>query len=248
MATADNLPGVLGRRQLLDDIADGIIEFIRAENLPSGGRLPSASVLAVRFGVAVSTLREALRRLEATGAVRIKHGSGVYVQDVSRLILASPHRQPLDREALLELLAARELIEPALAEATARSCTPEQITRLEGLLEKAGAAIEDDDTTLREFNLDFHREIAKYGGNRVLAQMVDSIGDIYAPHQLEILRLYGDRVADHEQHLEILATLRDHDPERAAQLMREHLAGVRKVVTQALSTETRPTDEGGSTS
>ena len=57
-----------------------------------GNRLPSTRALAERFAVAMPTVRESLRRLQTTGAIEIRHGSGVYVSEaVDRLVLPNPN-------------------------------------------------------------------------------------------------------------------------------------------------------------
>lgn len=226
-------PVGLVRRQLLDDVAEGILELIRTQGLAAGDRLPSARDLAARFAVATPTLREALRRLEATGTLDIRHGSGVYVRDPSRLILANPNHRGLENDTILHLLEARELIEPHLAAKAAVECTDVQIAELRTILDGAGAALRDD-ATLSASNMAFHRAIAHDAGNPVLAEMIDTIVEIYGPEQQQILRLYGDRRADHAEHQEILAAVADRDPERAGSRMRSHLAGVRRVVGAAL--------------
>ncbi|MEQ7129435.1 FadR/GntR family transcriptional regulator [Actinopolymorpha sp. B11F2] len=221
------------RRTLLDDVSEAILDLIRSQGLAAGDRLPSARDLAARFSVATPTLREALRRLEATGVLDIRHGSGVYVRDLSRLILANPHRHGLEHDTILDLLEARELIEPPLAEMAADRCTPSQLADLGEILTRAGAALTDD-AELAASNMAFHRAIGQYAGNPILAQMLDSIVDIYAPEQQQILRLHGDRRSDHAEHLEILGAISAGEPARAGALMRTHLACVRQVVGVAL--------------
>jgi GntR family transcriptional regulator, transcriptional repressor for pyruvate dehydrogenase complex len=221
------------RRTLLDDVSEAILELIRSQGLTAGDRLPSARDLAAQFAVATPTLREALRRLEATGVLDIRHGSGVYVRDLSRLILANPHHQGLAHDTILDLLEARELIEPPLAEMAASRRTPPQLADLEHILTRAGEALTDD-AELSASNMAFHRAIGQYAGNPILAQMLDTIVDIYAPEQQQILRLHGDRRSDHAEHLDILGAIRAGEPARAGAFMRTHLAGVRQVVGVAL--------------
>ncbi|MFC7650005.1 winged helix-turn-helix domain-containing protein [Streptosporangium lutulentum] len=60
-------------------LADDIVEIIRSERLGPGDVLASSRELARRFDVTTPTVREALRRLEATGVVEFRHGSGTYV-------------------------------------------------------------------------------------------------------------------------------------------------------------------------
>ncbi|GIH14204.1 FadR/GntR family transcriptional regulator [Rugosimonospora africana] len=134
------------RRRLADELTVRILEHIRNEDLRPGDRLPATRVLAQRFAVATPTLREALRRLEATGALELRHGSGVYVRgEHGRLIVANPNRLRLDRSAILDLIAARELIEPHLAEGAARRAVQDsaRLTRLSTSLDRAARALSD---------------------------------------------------------------------------------------------------------
>ena len=55
-----------------------------------GEALASSRDLAKRFDLTTPTVREALRRLEATGIVEFRHGSGTYVGvGIDRRVLES---------------------------------------------------------------------------------------------------------------------------------------------------------------
>lgn len=232
MSTSESAPVV--RRPLLDELTGRILAHIRDAGLGPGDRLPSNRELAERFLVATPTLREALRRLEATGAVELRHGSGVYVRAaLDQLIMVNPNRLDLDRHMILDLLEARELIEPHLAEAAARNATAAQRDELAASLDRAGQAL-GEDAALHTANMLFHRTIARVAGNRALAQVLDSLIELHDREQRRILTLYGDRDHDHEVHQEILAAVVGRQPARARQLMSRHLADVRAVVVTAL--------------
>ncbi|GAA4696701.1 FadR/GntR family transcriptional regulator [Phytohabitans rumicis] len=227
-------PQPVVRRGLLDEVTDRILAHIRDQGLRPGDRLPSNRALSERFLVATPTLREALRRLEATGAVEMRHGSGVYVRaDLSRLIMINPNRLRLDGAALLDLLEARELIEPHLAEAAARNASDAQLDELAANLDRAGRAL-DEDAALHTANMNFHRTLGRLAGNRALAQVLDSLIDLHDQEQRHILTLYADRDHDHHVHLAILAAVRGRMPVKARRLMTEHLRDVRDVVIRAL--------------
>jgi GntR family transcriptional regulator, transcriptional repressor for pyruvate dehydrogenase complex len=82
-----------GEPSLSERLADDIIGIIRSEQLEPGDVLASSRELARRFSVTTPTVREALRRLDATGAVEFRHGSGTYVgRGIDRRLLANPHR------------------------------------------------------------------------------------------------------------------------------------------------------------
>lgn len=234
MSVSRGADAPVARRKLLDEVTDRILAHIRDQGLRPGDRLPSNRALSERFLVATPTLREALRRLEATGAVELRHGSGVYVRaDLSRLIMANPNRLRLDATAILDLLEARELIEPHLADSAARHATDAQLDELAVGLDRAGQAI-GEDGALHAANMAFHRALGRLAGNRALAQVLDSLIDLHDEEQRHIQALYGDRDHDHQAHLAILAAVRGRTPVKARRLMRQHLRDVRQVVTRAL--------------
>ena len=99
-----------------DRLTEAILGIIRDRNLAPGDAIPSARELAKRFEITTPTIREALRKLEATGAVEFRHGSGTYVgPTINNVVLANPHRPPITKESVLQLIGARLLIEPAVA-------------------------------------------------------------------------------------------------------------------------------------
>lgn len=69
----------LRRQRLSDELVEAILALIASGEMRSGDRLPPIAQMAKTFGVAGTTMREALIRLEARRAVSIRHGSGVFV-------------------------------------------------------------------------------------------------------------------------------------------------------------------------
>jgi len=61
-------------------IADDLRAEIEAGRIPSGGRLPSTSELAARYGVTRETIRQAIARLKSAGIVSSRQGSGVFAR------------------------------------------------------------------------------------------------------------------------------------------------------------------------
>jgi len=68
-----------------EEIANQLTRKLLEKEFPPGSKLPPERELAVQFGVARNVVREAIKRLEAMGAVRSWQGSGVYAQDIDFL-------------------------------------------------------------------------------------------------------------------------------------------------------------------
>jgi len=237
-------PPPLPRRDLPVYLADQIRELIESQGLQAGDRLPSAKALAAHFTVAVPTLREAIRRLQVSGVLDIRHGSGTYVRSRhERLVLANSHSGTLEDRVLLHLAEARLLIEPHLAELAAPRIDDAELDELERLLHEAEPYLLSDTRQERrsgnlaffhKVNLAFHSTIARASGNTVLAEIVESLTEV---HSFERLGLSppGNRAKGREGHLRILRALRERDAQRAREEMRVHIQEVISILEAKLA-------------
>lgn len=210
-------------------LAQGILEMINDGGLVQGDVLPNARLLAERFDVTTPTIREALRTLEATGAVELRHGSGTYVgANIGRLVLPNPNGLDLTGDIRLQMINARYAIEPQIAELAAEaSHSDTDLTALEDSLESSDWA----QPSAAAPQLNFHRELARVAGNVVLYEVVDSLLSLRSREHREIRQMY-DRRLDHAQHRTIFEAVLDGDAERARTLMQEHLNDIRAVVAE----------------
>ncbi|MGW6054690.1 FadR/GntR family transcriptional regulator [Streptomyces sp. NPDC055189] len=215
---------------LSERLADDIVEIIRTERLTPGDALASSRELARRFEVTTPTVREALRRLEATGVVEFRHGSGTYVgPGVDRRLLANPHQPRSDRASVLELVGARLVLEPAIAAAAARSRSADGIRQLSLA---TGNALLPPEESLRQ-SVHFHVALAEASGNALLREAVEALLYVRAREQVEIRHRYNDRERDHAEHVEIYAAVQAGDAAAAERLTREHLTAIRDAVLAA---------------
>lgn len=187
--------------------------LVEQEELAVGGRLPSIRKLAERFQVAIPTLREVLRRLQATGIIDIRHGSGIYVRKGHlRMMLVNPTLRALDPHMTVALLDARLLVEPQLAELAARIVNEDEGVTLQKILAEAEQYLVGSDRMLHRVNMSFHLAIARCTGNAVLAQIMESLIELYSFRQFAVISLFNARFQDHEEHKAIFDAVRDRDP------------------------------------
>lgn len=227
------------RQSLADDLAQRIRKLIQSRQYKTGDRLPAISAMARDFGVGAPTLREALKKLETVGVVDIRHGSGVYVgRDPDSIVITNPvFDGAVSKKLLLDLIEARIPIETTTARLAALHGTEEHFAEMGRLLAQAEANI-DDDATLNQVNLAFHRQIAVASGNVVLRQLLDVLTNVFRAEQRLILGIYQAREADHREHVAICEVLRARDARRAVELMHAHLEGVQRRIEQWESAET----------
>ena len=225
------------RPDLSQQLTQRSLSLITSNNLQPGDRLPTMKELATRYSVATPTLREAVRRLQATGVVDIRHGSGIYVRKITQgVVITNPHVGEIDATTVFDLLDARLAIEPFLAGRAALNASPHDLDVLQAMLDEAERSLNGHDSQLHRANMRFHAEVGRVSGNTILADFMESLVELYAREQLGILEVFNARVEDHHDHVAIFAAIRDHNAAEAESRMATHLKGVRTVVQQRLTT------------
>lgn len=213
---------IIEPRRLYRQVASQLRDLIDAGEFPVGARLPTERELAEQLRVSRPTVREALIALEVEGRVRIRVGSGIYVQARAEPKAAAP---PPALDGPFDILSAREVVEGAVAEAVAPRVGAEQLETLETILARMEAAPDRK----RQIGLDraFHVTLAASLDNAVLARVVGELFDLRITPYFDRLARYFETddtwrsaVAEHRA---ILAALATRDAAGAKRAMQDHL-------------------------
>lgn len=210
-----------------------IHEHLRAEIL-NGDLRPGVRIdeeeTAARLGISRTPVREALRRLDHDGLVRIKPWRGAFVVD-------------LDKQEILELLELREPLEGAAARLAAARASADDIAKLHALAspqpqERKGAS---GARALIQRDRAFHQAVYEATGNRTLMDAVRGIDD-----RIHLVRLTTTFLSDRKDRSpwEIAAlvdAIAGRDGARAEELARQH-------VRAALSAAAKHIPEGATLS
>ncbi|MFT3860218.1 FadR/GntR family transcriptional regulator [Micropruina sp.] len=220
--------GHRGGPTVADDIVRHIEQRIATGIFAPGERLPAERALAAELAVSRAALREALSRLETSGLVVRRHGSGTRVaREVPRGASLAARLEHAG-EDFTHSAEFRELVEPQLARLAAQRITAGELAELRDLL-AASARDVDADESLR-LDVAFHTLIAHASRNPLLA----SLGELTANWTVEarvFSHLAGDgRRISHAGHLRILAGLESSDPDEAMRAMATHLYEIHSVI------------------
>lgn len=191
--------------------------------LSPGTKLPSERELAANFGVARSSLRQALKVLEIMGVITQKVGDGSYLNKDASSVLAVPMEFLflLDDTSLQELTEMRLMVEPALAAKAAERANSDDIA----LLRQSIADLEQskhDHVKLVASDLLFHRAIFQASGNRLTGRLFHII------HRAMLnMIMVTSQLVDLEHtlhfHQPILTAIEKRNAELAFRLMTDHL-------------------------
>lgn len=189
------MPGVVNGKKRTEMLsvktARNIKEMIIQQKMRSGDRLPSETELIKKFGVSRTTLREALKFLKAENIIEIKQGSGTYISDTTGVV-----EDPLglsfvnQRHVIKNLLEARLLIEPQIAELAVQRATSKNIKRLTEIIEKM-KSIEVNNELAMELDVQFHTAIAECTQNDVLSRIVPIINESIREGRSETVSVKG---------------------------------------------------------
>ena len=192
--------------------------------LVPGTKLPSERELAVHFGVARSSLRQALKVLEMMGVLTQKVGDGSYLNPDASSVLSIPMEFLflLDETSVHELTEMRLMVEPALAAKAAERASSDDIALLrKSIIDLEGS--KNDRVQLVASDLLFHRGIFQASGNRLTERLFHVI------HRAMLdMMMVTSQLVDLEHtlhfHKPILRAIEQRDPAMAQKLMTDHLS------------------------
>ncbi len=207
MDSKDRSTGVKGIQQ----IAEAIRTAIASGEQKPGQRLVECQLSAL-YGVKRNRIREALHKLEHEGFVTITPNVGAVVADFSRVDI----EQMYDLQAVLEGLAVR-LATPFI--------TGEQILKLEKIAEKMEST--DNISIILQCNSEFHIMLDELSENRRLIEMVGNLRSRIHLFGYSSFHVPGQTAISNDEHRKIIQAMKENDPIRAEQLMRDHLIGAK---------------------
>ncbi|MGV9870273.1 GntR family transcriptional regulator [Rhodococcus koreensis] len=201
-----------------DLVVGAVRQAISMGELAPGQRLTEREMIE-RTGVSRTSVREALRHLQAQGLVEPAPGGGLAVA-------------VLDRTAIEHLYEVRGAIEPTAIRLFTLRATDEDIAELARLLLEEPRELPGDEPMLKALEAD--RMILRIVGNPVFTGVMEPL---YARIQrLRVLSvsLPGRAEASRSEMEDIVAAVRDRDASRAEHASRRHVEAARESAVKAL--------------
>ena len=225
-----------------DEIVRQFRQALFEGRLQAGDAVGSEQQLALQFGVSRTTVRDALRSLEAAGIVEIRTGvkGGVRIGqgDPSRFADGLAVQLKLVGVSSRDALAAQMGLEWVAADLAATNATPADVAELVRLLEES-AQLVDAGTAFTNSAAEFHEAVARASHNWAIEMSLRAIREVL--HELHVQNTTPARarrvVATHRA---IYEAILERDASRAGQLMRAHIGATRE---SAVRLATQPTAE-----
>ncbi len=223
--TEDSLPAPVtaGSAAIAARLRQAILDGKYAD----GERLPAERDLALHFEASRSTVREALRRLEASHLVTRRIGSGTFVN----------YRPVLDRSDIaqmtspIELIEVRLAVEPQMVRLAVVNATQRDLERLGealGRVESCG----DDRERFSRADEQFHLMLAECTRNPLMVWLYRQINDVRSHALWDGMKdkiLTATRIAEYNrQHRELYEALCNREVDATARMIAAHLDKARR--------------------
>ncbi len=214
----------LPRERLIDRATVAIKDFILANGLSGGDRLPSESELARSLGVSRNVVRQAVSSLETLGIVRVAHGRGIYVGDVADTDVFRQLANWIDTSELnnQEFIRVRAIFERGIFEMVIERASDDDFDHLESL----AVALRDASTPedVNRLHDEFHQALLATTGNRFLMTLGTILNRFFwsvaysGPHVHRV-----QPPALQQSHIHLVELLRQRDPAKIPKMVAIHL-------------------------
>ncbi|WP_329213798.1 FadR family transcriptional regulator [Streptomyces sp. NBC_01485] len=210
-------------------VVEALADRIVAGHIPPGSALPIEPELCETFAVSRTTVREAVKALEAKGLVRARQGSGTTVTPpedwnlLDPVVLAATFRHDDQLVVLDQLVGVRSALESQMAAQAAVLATEDDLRGMEELLVRLDAETTAPHRFI-ETDLVFHSRIMEASRNRLASSIVRSVHT-----QARTTALYSGapdtRACElaNVEHRELMDRLLARDSKGAAQAMTSHI-------------------------
>ncbi|MEB6061956.1 FadR/GntR family transcriptional regulator [Staphylococcus pseudoxylosus] len=223
----------ISNTKIYEQVADIILEQIKAGDYQVGDKLPSIQKLGKQYGVSVASVREALNALRTIGIIEMKQGYGTFIKQTEPIFFELGDKFT-SLSQIKELLELREIVESATVEKAALYRTEENLVELKQALVEMGRAVTDG-TSGEEADLEFHLSIAKAAQNTLLVELLNNISELMRNSMEETRKIfiYSKQKTMNkllEEHEVIYQAILQQNDVKAVDAMRAHLLEVKETI------------------
>ncbi len=219
--------------RIYEKVVEKLKESISKGEILPGDPLPSERQLMDDFGVSRSSLREAFRVMELLGLIESVPGKGRFVRHPkSQADYEKSIR--LEDSAVLELMEARRILDPAIAAESAMRATPSDLTRLLRVLTATEKRLGDPNLRAQS-DFDFHLALAEATHNFVFVNITRMNFDLIMATHDKIYNLLDDKEAFLAEHREMYEAILDHNIELAGEMASNHIDRIYKTLHKGIA-------------
>ncbi len=197
------------------DIIELFKEKIVNGDLVPGDKLPSEQEMVDQLGVSRTSIREAMKILEAIGVIKIRRGSGMFLASST----SSANLDPLIFNLILhsnevdKLIEFRQYFEHMVVDLASNNCTQDDLHRIDSILREERKSQDIDPAKWTDLDISFHRAILDCTRNPFAIELGRAVYELYR-HNMNLLTSDDERkrtIVTHSKYIKALKSKTDED-------------------------------------
>lgn len=221
--------------RIYEKVVEKLKESISRGDILPGDPLPSERQLMDDFGVSRSSLREAFRVMELLGLIESVPGKGRFVR-YPKSSAEDAKNIRLEDSAVLELMEARRILDPAIAAESAMRATSSDLTKLLRVLTSTEKKLGQPNMRAQA-DFDFHIALAEATHNFVFVNITRMNFDLIMATHDKIYNLLEDKDAFLREHRSMYEAILDHDVELARDMASKHIDRIYKTLHRGIAAQ-----------
>jgi DNA-binding FadR family transcriptional regulator len=209
---------------LVDKVERKLLSIFLRKELKPGDPIPKEVELAEAMGVSRTVIRESLNRLKTIDIIESRKHRGTVIKSPDLFAILNKSMIPniLDSNTLRDLFELRLIIDVGLADFVVRKATPEDIRKLEKLIEKEP---EKSDNVLFDIDheIKFHGKLYEITGNSSLIRFQELLFPLFNYAYESGLINRPVKRKKYVSHKGLIEALKRGDAENFREAMRAHL-------------------------
>jgi DNA-binding FadR family transcriptional regulator len=228
----------VNRRSVPEDVFEQIVSEVLSGDMQPGEALPSERRLAEVLGVSRPAVREALKRLIASGLVEVRQGDATTVRDFRRHAGLDLLPRLLLRDGQVDVAVVRSILEtrlhngPKVAELAARRAGSGAADALDATVEELARA--DDAVERQRHALTFWDLVVDGADSIAFRLMYNTLRATYEPALDALAVMMADEVGRPDAYRRVAEAIRSGDPELAERAARDLLEPATTALLTAL--------------
>ena len=219
------------KRSVVDKVTDGIVSGIISGRFQPGSNLPTEVELCREYEAGRTSVREAVKKLEANGVVYIKRADGTFVSESYNQKLLDPmlYQIILRKNSWKDFVQLRAVIEiGTLNVILEKELEQKKIQKLYEIQEKMQIVLNEpkpDPDKIMEADTEFHTGIAELSENPQIVTITEYITRLTVPSRLEAIRKVIEKgEVEHfaELHRQILEVISKREKDKIVRTVTDH--------------------------
>lgn len=215
---------------MTDQVVNVLLQHIKENDYQIGDKLPSENELCKQLQVGRSTIREALRIIQARGYIQIIHGRGAYISSIASDNLSPVNWIANNTYKLKDIYSIRRAIEVLAVRMAATKRSDKELLELTQIhagivscCESKPISSVEQVQKLAMLDEAFHTKICESSHNPLIASIMKPIAESLRTYRLNSFSIIENQEHVVEPHQKILDAIRLCHPEAACVAMEKHL-------------------------